>query len=72
MTHLKENIQPGLRDRKFSNQEIVKMKASCEHLERERRKQREHQQEFFIYIQLYILSSQRGYDLSHASQSKKK
>lgn len=34
VTRFKENIQPGLRDSKFSNQEIVKMKAPCMHLGR--------------------------------------
>lgn len=49
VTHFKENIQPGLRDPKFSNQEIVKMKAPCKHLGEGKGRNRENRNFLFIF-----------------------
>lgn len=50
VTHFKENIQPGLRDCKFSNQEIVKMKAPFEHLGEGKGGSRESIKRNFLFI----------------------
>lgn len=67
VTHFKENIQPGLRDLKFSNQEIVKMKAPCKHLGEGKGRNRENINRSFLFIFDCTSCPLTNYILSHAS-----